>query len=366
MTDVQWSTNTSDWQIIEESNVIVTNDDSDSDLNIGDEEGNVIAQFSEGHFKTKNFNSRRTCTIFNDDSDSDLNIGDDEGNVIAQFSEGHFKTKNFNSRRTCTIFNDDSDSDLNIGDDEGNVIAQFSGGHIKTKNFDSRTGSSGSSEGAQWNGKKWFAYGTSLTAEGTGKYQKYLPALSGMTLTNFGIGGGGICTNTAVKTAVMRTTDGKQNADLITLEICANDVRSPLGDIYDTVDNTFCGALNQCIRYLQQNTNAQIVVMSSTTQKRGSDGTPREPDYNYDTSGGETRTWYDICEAMRKVCGLNSCIYIPLCEGSGLGWARMNNALGVNYIIDNIHHTELGGYNLAQFIWSKLKNIPLWYSSIPI
>ena len=40
------------------SNIEVQNDDSVSDLNIGDENGNVIAQFKEGHIVTKNFDSR--------------------------------------------------------------------------------------------------------------------------------------------------------------------------------------------------------------------------------------------------------------------------------------------------------------------
>lgn len=40
------------------TNIEVQNDDSVSDLNIGDENGNVIAQFKEGHIVTKNFDSR--------------------------------------------------------------------------------------------------------------------------------------------------------------------------------------------------------------------------------------------------------------------------------------------------------------------
>lgn len=33
--------------------------------------------------------------------------------------------------------------------------------------------------------------------------------------------------------------------------------------------------------------------------------------------------------------------------------------------VDQIHHTNLGGYNFAQAIWSQLKNIPLFYKAIP-
>lgn len=40
------------------SNIEVRNDNSMSNLNIGDENGNIIAEFKEGHIKTKNFDSR--------------------------------------------------------------------------------------------------------------------------------------------------------------------------------------------------------------------------------------------------------------------------------------------------------------------
>ena len=36
-----------------------------------------------------------------------------------------------------------------------------------------------------------------------------------------------------------------------------------------------------------------------------------------------------------------------------------------NYNADQVHQTELGGYNFAQAIWSQLKNIPLFYKAIP-
>lgn len=37
------------------------------------------------------------ASVKGDNSDADLNIGDSSGNVIAQFKNGHVKTKNFDS-----------------------------------------------------------------------------------------------------------------------------------------------------------------------------------------------------------------------------------------------------------------------------
>ena len=213
-----------------------------------------------------------------------------------------------------------------------------------------------------WKNKKWYAYGTSLTdIDNVGQYCKTVRDLSGLTLTNKGKSGGGIVANTMIKDAIMNTTDGKLEADLITLEVGANDTSATLGTIYDTVDNTFCGALNQCIRYLQKNTNAQIVVISSTNSRYKSDDktvefTPEK------TFASDNHTKYDQWKATQEVCAINSVPYIPMGEASGLGFARM--IASNQYNIDNIHHTALAGKNLGEFVWSKLKDIPLWLSEL--
>lgn len=205
--------------------------------------------------------------------------------------------------------------------------------------------------GIQWSGKKWYAYGTSLTnTSGEGRYARYLAQLANLTLVNKGISGGSIMGN--VKNAVMNTTDGKTQADLITLECGANDRAKTLGTIYDTGNTTFCGNLNQCIRYLQENTSAQIVIMPSTV------GNTMAPEA---TMGTDNHTWAEQREAIRQICILNGCYMIPL-DQLGLGYVRAQNK---DYVADNIHHTALGGYNLARGVWGFLKNIPLWYSAIP-
>ena len=217
-------------------------------------------------------------------------------------------------------------------------------------------------EKTQWFGKTWYAYGTSLTnTDSEGKYAKYVEQFSGMIRVNKGISGGGICSNTRIKDAVMNTTDGKLNADLITLEVCANDTSATIGTIYDTGNDTFCGALNQCIRYLQENTNAQIVVISSTNS-RYNVGDSSDLYVPERTFGTDNHTKFEQWEACRKVCQVNSVPYIPMGESAGLGYARM---IASNlYNIDQIHHTEVAGYNLGAFVWEHLKNIPCWKTSI--
>lgn len=212
--------------------------------------------------------------------------------------------------------------------------------------------------GNHWAGKTWYAYGTSLSSEAQGKYIPYVAQMSGMNAVIKGVGGGGLVSNSMVKQAIMKTTDGKLKADLITIEVSANDGSAENGEPDDDGDDTFCGVLTQCINYLLQNTNAQIVVMMSTFGKSTTAGGSTEP------TKGKAK-YMDRAHKMQQVCQKCGVYYIHFGDGSGLGWARMNNNMGISYNSDWIHHNPLGAYNLAHAVWSQLKNIPLWYTEVP-
>ena len=115
-----------------------------------------------------------------------------------------------------------------------------------------------------WKGKLWYAYGTSMTSVEQGKFVPVVQELSGLRVVNKGIPGGALTPDGYgkgnMKRAVMTLDDGKANADLITLEVLPNE-GAKVGGIYDTDDESFCGCFNQAIRYLQENTKAQIVVI---------------------------------------------------------------------------------------------------------
>ncbi len=107
------------------------NDDSEADLNIGDESGNVVAEFKGGHVKTKNFDSRNSF--------STENIVHQTGQSTTDVMSQKAVTDELNKDKSGSIvLDDDSQANLNIGDSAGNVVAEFKGGHIRTKNFDSR------------------------------------------------------------------------------------------------------------------------------------------------------------------------------------------------------------------------------------
>ena len=213
---------------------------------------------------------------------------------------------------------------------------------------------------SHWFGKIWYAYGTSLTSIDLGKYSKYIEDFSGLTCVNKGISGGGIIANRLIYDAIM-SADGKEMADLITLEVGANDGEAPLGLPTDIDNTTFCGSLNQCIKYLLEICpKAQVVIMDSTRRRYPHGKLEELCQLNEDLAGGYN--YIERTEAIRQCCILNGVWFIPLSQ-LGLGLYRIQN--NEKYLIDQVHHTELGGYNLAQGIWAHLKNIPLWYSEFP-
>lgn len=217
---------------------------------------------------------------------------------------------------------------------------------------------SGDQTGLHWNGKSWYAYGSSLTSTAQGKYVPYVAQFSGLVATNKGIPGASIGGQGGIYNALMDNTDGKLNADLITIEVGANEGNTPLGTPLDTENTTFCGCINVCLKNILLNCKAQVVLMDCT-RGRGTSGNW----YPLDRVAPGGYTLLEMANAVQQVAKANGIYYIPFGSGLGLGLYRMQSS--DLYNVDAIHHTDLGGYDLAQGIWSYLKNIPLWYTAIP-
>lgn len=202
-----------------------------------------------------------------------------------------------------------------------------------------------------WNGKLWYAYGTSMTSIQQGEYVPVVEKLSGLKVVNKGIPGGSLTPDGFgkgnTKNAIMNLDDGKDKADLITIDVLPNE-GAIVGDIYDTDDQSFCGCFNQCLRYLQENTKAQIVVIIMI----GGNNNPPET-----KSEARNMTGFDFAQKIELVAKLNSVPVINVFCESGFGYARVKNK---DYQLDNIHLNKLGGLNMGNFVWSKLKDIPLW------
>lgn len=216
--------------------------------------------------------------------------------------------------------------------------------------------------GTQWQGKKWFAYGTSLTTESFGHWVNTTASALGLIASNKGIAGGALVANRNIYNAIMDTTDGKNDADIITFEFGANDGASPLGTFDSVDDSTIFGAANKCIQALAETCpKAQIIIMPSLPSRYTAGHPEDELALNYQSSGGWTREEFN--EGIRKLAQLN-CVH--LCPfGTEYAVPYYRSHLNNTYIADQIHPTALGGYNIAQEMIKYFKSIPNWFTAIP-
>ena len=229
--------------------------------------------------------------------------------------------------------------------------------------------------GQQWQGKKWYCYGTSMTdnheREGgmagtnpdkqpncpskTGYYSGFLAEFAGMEEHNFGKGGSGIVPalhgEDSIKSRVMTLDDGKAEADLITVEIIPNDMRAELGNITDWSDDTFCGNLNQIQAYLLENTKAVVAVLIATRSRYA----PEDVNDRHHPTGEKALKRLLWEETVEKICRVHG---VPCWNGAAeanLGYFRMG--MRIEYVQDQIHLTEAGGRILAQYYWGKLQTV---------
>ena len=225
----------------------------------------------------------------------------------------------------------------------------------------------------QWKGKKWYCYGTSMTdnsiVEGTigkrldgtlssgrtGYYTEKLSELSGLIEHNFGKGGSGIIPklhgDDNIKSRCMCLSDGKAEADLITVEIIPNDMQGELGDVTDLGDDTFCGNLNQILEYLLTNTNAVVAVLTASRSRYKHD----DPSVKFLPTGDTVKKWLMWEDAVATVCRMHGVQFWNGASEAGLGYFRI--AKGGTLVQDQIHLTPKGGEVLAKYYWGKLKNI---------
>lgn len=223
-------------------------------------------------------------------------------------------------------------------------------------NGDSGSSSGGSAPVSPWAGKKWYAYGTSLTAGQSGTHYSYAPILAqklGVTMTNKGKGGSGITASASDQTNMSRMTDltdGKLNADLITLEVGANDGSADVGDIDDDDDTTFCGALNVILKTLAESKyTGRLCVIPSTPGRYSSSSTDHTP---YDPIDSSFYTKYlDRLEKGRQIC---SKWHVPYLNANDINGISPYHDM---YYADNIHLTQAGANRQADALYSLIKNI---------
>lgn len=147
-------------------------------------------------------------------TDADLDFADEQDNVVMRLSEGHVKTKNFDSRDVKTFVGDEDDADLDFTDEQGNVLMRVANGHVKTKKFESSTVLTRADLDTLYNtlrvlnhplhGKKvgflgdsiTYGYGLPENVRLSTRYSSVLCSMVGCTEVNLGVSGTTIASNT--------------------------------------------------------------------------------------------------------------------------------------------------------------------------
>lgn len=228
--------------------------------------------------------------------------------------------------------------------------AMFSTEYVPSSLFVAQDDIKKVSENNPWFGKKWIAFGTSITdiGAGTGKYVQYLAEYSGMLCSECGNGGGQITQKGTIYKTIMGMT--YEGFDLITIEGFINDWygAKTIGKIGDTTEDTFCGTLYVLLKHLQENTNARIVVITDHHTR----ATSTYPSWGEFAKNSNDDTQMDFWEATKKVCNALGVPVIEAGANSGI------SPLVEKHYVDQIHHSDVGGEVFANYIWSELKHIP--------
>ena len=204
-----------------------------------------------------------------------------------------------------------------------------------------------------WKGKKWYAFGTSLTddryndpnGEPTGKYPQFLNEYMQAELVNKGQGGGSITNFNSLIMQKINSTDFS-DADLITLEGFPNDYSMPIGDLLDTTMDTLAGAIYTAVtKFYEVAPHATVVLITATQGQLNEQGTAGYP---VSFSEGKQLKFNEMTVRMAHYLG---------CHVIDAGGKAQINNFHPEYLVDHIHHSWAGGKQYADTIWEELKNI---------
>lgn len=348
-------------------------------------DGNVTIE----KLSTQVVNLLNELTLANNDN-YDLDIADNNGNVLARFYNGHFRTKFFNSvdaiTRSIIDVVGNSVSDLDIKDEDNNTLVRFANGHIRTLRFDSsklpisainKAVFMGDSitQGvySYWNGgvhtdaNRYNGFdisNPSNVAESTAYHgiHYYFGLLSVAEMVNLGKRGTGWVTDPRNLGNALAVANGYNFSDVDFVALCfgVNDYIQgvTIGDISTQASGTLIGNMCATIeKILTDNPLCKVVVYSPyNTWGQVSKG----GDYTANTFYGDESTNYalghqisgrtlqDIIDAMQSVCNHYGIQCVDLSKSNVVNRYTLKNIM-----VDGLHPTKESYIKLAAEIYGK-------------
>lgn len=208
-------------------------------------------------------------------------------------------------------------------------------------------------ENNPYDGMAWVALGTSMTM--LDKYTSYVRDELDLILDNRGVSSAGITSYASAGNATMQAAESIEDfKGIVSIELGPNDwVNCPLGELGDTDDDTWYGAVDKVCKTIISNTSARPFFITSTTTTFSTganfDENKRRSVYYTNSLGHK---YIEYVNAVKEVAQHYS---IPVCDvfgESGLGYKHLNEET----LKDHIHPTTLGGKIYGNHIVNFLKN----------
>lgn len=201
-----------------------------------------------------------------------------------------------------------------------------------------------------WQGKKWTAFGDSLTennATANNKYHSIISALTGITVNNMGLSGSAYG-RPAGSTFYERASSIPSDSDIVTIFGSFNDSASglPIGTPTDTGTSTLCGCMNKTLENVFSVKTDMVVGLITPT-----------PWVQFNPFDGQSQWAQDYVEAIVKVAERWSVPVLDLYHESGLRpWnTAANNAEFYN--ADGNHPNNRGHEIIAPKILEFMKTL---------
>lgn len=207
----------------------------------------------------------------------------------------------------------------------------------------------------QFKGKKWVAYGDSITGQGSWEYIVY--GTLGLKYENHGLGGSCVADNPESDIPGFCDADRiaaiPSDADIITIMGGANDFDQTerigsVKDLYTSFDKTsFIGAIAYLVKEIQNQAPDARIILMSNVNSRGAIGKPTDTPV-IDKYGHST---YDYAVAMREVAEFMSFDFIDVYS------CGINPVNREKYIIDEVHPNVEGGKLIGRKVLEFFKQM---------
>ena len=199
----------------------------------------------------------------------------------------------------------------------------------------------------QWQGVKWTALGTSVTAGQGSAYTAVLNTLFGTTIQNLGVSAATLSPagngngNIAAQIPNIAT-----DAELVSIELI-NDFRLnvPLGTIADTTTATFYGALYKAVNdILAVNPNRKILLLTPYGDNY------QQGLFGYLTPNSTGAFWWQYCKAISDTAKRLGVYCCDVATNSGIGGYNLTQTFSV----DGIHLNLVGATQYANVVYKCL------------